>query len=80
MLTLPEDVFCVGGKLEVIVKDCAQVFVLLNYLDQFSLDRGGNCCSLLPLPVGERHHPPFGLLNIQLQAGVIAPLRKLMQS
>lgn len=52
-------------------------FVLLNKINKFSTDYGGECCCKLRL-VGESHHSLFGLVNIQLQTRVVTPVHKLL--
>ena len=62
------------------VEDGAQVFVFLYCLDRRTVDHSGDRCRQFSSAAGEGHHHLLSFADIQLQAGRVTPLYKLLQS
>ncbi len=67
LLTPPKNLLCIGGEFQQMVEDSTQIFILLNQLHWLPIDKGGDCCSQIPLLVGKGHHHLFGFAYIQFQ-------------
>lgn len=77
-MTPSENLLCINQEFQKVVKDGAQVFVLLNSLHWLLGDVGGNGSSQLPLPTGEGHHHLFCFF--QFQSGSAVPFYQLLKN